>query len=135
MPYNGETTETLATEYGIPREEQVAYAAESLRLLLTLAGHTAFVADRGPAAMRFLENETPDIIICDIGLPAGMRGYDIARTVRSQPRFFCTLMMALTGYGQEDDRQAAIAAGFNLHVTKPMDPEKLDSLMQLSSNR
>ena len=61
-----------------------------------------------------------------------MSGYDLARAVRSLPRFQSTFMVALTGYGQEDDKHAALAAGFNVHLTKPMDPEKLDSLMKLA---
>ena len=115
--------------------EDNADAAQSLLLLLSLAGHTALSAENGPAALKLLETETPDIIICDIGLPGGMSGYDIARAVRGQPRFARTFMVALTGYGQEDDRQAAIAAGFNLHVTKPMDPEKLNALLRQNGGR
>lgn len=110
-------------------------AAESLRLLLTIAGHTALIAETGPAALTLLESATPDIIICDIGLPGGMSGYELASAVRSQPRFARILMVALTGYGREDDRDAAIAAGFNMHVTKPMDPEKLNLLIQGNGGR
>lgn len=109
--------------------EDNADAAESLQLLLSLAGHTVTVASSGPAALQLLSRESPDTIICDIGLPGGMSGYEVAKAVRAQPRFSRTFMVALSGYGQPDDQRAAIASGFDVHLTKPLDPDKLETLL------
>ena len=109
--------------------EDNADAAESLQLLLSLSGHAVNVASSGPAALKVLESESPDIIICDIGLPGGMSGYEVAKAVRAEPRFDRTFMVALTGYGQPDDQQAALASGFDVHLTKPVDPDKLESML------
>lgn len=114
--------------------EDNADAAESLQLLLSLSGHAVDVASSGPAALKLLETESPDIIICDIGLPGGMSGYEVAKAVRACERFSRTFMVALTGYGQPDDQRAALAAGFDVHLTKPVDPDKLESLLNATRN-
>lgn len=62
------------------------------------------------------------------------RGYQVAKAVRAQPRFGRTLMVALTGYGQPDDQRAALASGFDVHLTKPVDPDKLESMLD-SANK
>lgn len=107
-------------------------AADSLQMLLEVFGHTVAVAGNGPAALKRLESETPDVIICDIGLP-GMSGYEVARAVRAQPRFRRTFMVALTGYGQQDDQRAALDSGFDIHLTKPVDPDQLETLINPDS--
>ena len=95
-------------------------AAESASLLLRHEGHeveTAFDAEAGlSAAYRF----KPDVILCDIGLP-GMDGYQIIRKIREDTQLKPIYVVALTGYGRDTDRSQALAAGFDLHLTKPID--------------
>lgn len=95
-------------------------AAESARMLLGHEGHeveTAFDAETGlSAARRF----GPDVILCDIGLP-GMDGYQIIRKIREDSELKPIYVVALTGYGRETDRSQALASGFDLHLTKPID--------------
>jgi CheY-like chemotaxis protein len=70
----------------------------------------------------------PEVIILDIGLP-GINGYELASRLRSRPEFGSPLLIALTGYGQEDDRERSRAAGFSHHLTKPADLEELQRLL------
>jgi signal transduction histidine kinase len=105
-------------------------AAESLTTLLELWGHEVRVAYDGLAALRLAEAETPDVILSDIGLP-GMDGYELARQLRARPAFGRVVLIALSGYGRDEDRRQAAEAGFDHHLVKP--PE-LDTLLQLIGN-
>jgi CheY-like chemotaxis protein len=71
----------------------------------------------------------PDIVFCDIGLPGGLDGYAVARALRGEPAGSSACLIALTGYGQEEDQRRAHAAGFDLHLTKPVDPDALEQLL------
>jgi signal transduction histidine kinase/CheY-like chemotaxis protein len=93
-------------------------ARESLRLLLLAEGHEVAVAGDGPDALLKLRSFRPQIAFIDVGLP-GMDGYALAREVRSGGDA-TVVLIALTGYGHEADRRAAFAAGFDLHLTKPL---------------
>ncbi|HEX4341126.1 MAG TPA: ATP-binding protein [Polyangiaceae bacterium] len=99
-------------------------AAELLALMLGQAGYATEVAHDGPEALARLANWTPDIAILDIGLP-GMSGYDIARELRRDRRFADITLIALTGWGTEGDKQKATDAGFDTHLTKPVDAREL----------
>jgi len=70
----------------------------------------------------------PDIVLLDIGLP-GMNGYEVAKNLRNLPQSKSSLIVALTGYGQSEDRQQAMEAGFDVHMIKPPDAERLGSLL------
>jgi signal transduction histidine kinase len=105
-------------------------AAESLTTLLQLWGHDVRVAYDGLAALRLAEAEAPDVILSDIGLP-GMDGYELARQLRARPAFGRVVLVALSGYGRDEDRRMAAEAGFDHHLVKP--PE-LDTLLQLIGN-
>ncbi len=96
-------------------------AAESTRLLLKLAGHEARAAYSGPEGLNIARTFQPDVILCDIGLPDGMSGYDFARHVRQDPELAASYIVALTGYGRDEDQRQAHEAGFDLHLTKPVD--------------
>jgi PAS domain S-box-containing protein len=100
-------------------------AADSLRTLLLLAGHDVHVVCTGCAAIEAVETFRPEAVICDIGLPGGMDGYELARSLRLDPAQANTLLIALTGYGQEDDVRRAHEAGFDWHLTKPVDFDEL----------
>jgi PAS domain S-box-containing protein len=103
-------------------------AAESIAMLLQIWGHDVRLAHNGPEALAAAEQYQPDIIVLDIGLP-GLSGYEVARELRQQPRFQGTRLIAMTGYGQEEDYRRSKDAGFDEHVTKPVDPDDLQRLL------
>jgi two-component system CheB/CheR fusion protein len=100
-------------------------AAESLRLFLDLTGHEVTVAHDGAEGVARARDTQPEVVLCDIGLPGEMDGYAVARALRSDPELSVTRLIALTGYGQAEDRRLASEAGFDLHLTKPTDPDAL----------
>jgi CheY-like chemotaxis protein len=91
-------------------------------------GHHTVVAHTGLEALEKAERFTPDIIFLDIGLP-GMDGYEVARLLRAKPQTSHTTLIAVTGWGSEADRLRAKEAGFNRHITKPMEPEEVERLV------
>jgi PAS domain S-box-containing protein len=103
-------------------------SAESLALLLKIAGHETQVAHDGASALAALEHFPPDIVLLDIGLP-GMDGYVVARLIRERFPMSSRRLYALTGYGREEDQERALSSGFDGHLTKPVDPERLLRLM------
>ncbi len=102
--------------------------AESLAMVLRLGGHEVEVAHDGPAALQAAHAYQPEVVLLDIGLP-GMTGYEVAQRLRQQPPAGLALLVALTGYGQEEDRRRSWEAGFDLHLTKPVDPADLKQLL------
>jgi CheY-like chemotaxis protein len=102
--------------------------AESLRLLLELLGHDVRVAYTGTAGVAMARDWRPDVVVCDIGLP-GLDGYGVARELRHSSGTATTHLIALTGYGQEEDRRRSLEAGFDEHLTKPAEPEILQKLI------
>jgi len=103
-------------------------AADSLSMLLELAGHEVRVAHHGRAAMSLAQAFRPDIALLDIGMP-DLSGYEVAQALRREPWGQGIQLIALTGWGQEKDRQQALEAGFNHHLTKPIDPDQLGSFI------
>ena len=103
-------------------------AAESLALLLELLGHRVRVFSEGAAALASASADPPDVMVVDIGLP-GIDGYEIARRVRRDPHLRHAVLIALTGYGTEDDRRESKAAGFDHHLVKPVEPRALEDLV------
>jgi PAS domain S-box-containing protein len=99
-------------------------SAESLALLLGVSGHQSEVAHDGEQAVEKSADFMPDIILLDIGLP-GMDGYETCRTIRAQPWGRNVLVVAVTGWGQPEDRRRSREAGFNAHLVKPVDPREL----------
>jgi signal transduction histidine kinase/DNA-binding response OmpR family regulator len=99
-------------------------AADLLSMMLEKAGHRTKTACDGVSALETAALWSPDVIVLDIGLP-GMSGYDVARTLRSDQRFSHTALIALTGWGTEEDKHEAMEAGFNAHLTKPVNANDL----------
>jgi signal transduction histidine kinase len=99
-------------------------AAETLRLLLVACGYEVHVAYTGPDGVQAAGSTCPDVVLCDIGLP-GMDGFGVAAALRQSPTTAGARLIAVTGYGQEEDRRRALEAGFDVHLVKPVDPEKL----------
>jgi CheY-like chemotaxis protein len=95
--------------------------AESMRMLLKHMGHDVRVAHTGPMGIVTAADWLPEVVLCDIGLPGGMDGYAVARALRENPNFDGLLLIALTGYGRDEDQQRAKEAGFDFHMTKPVD--------------
>jgi PAS domain S-box-containing protein len=102
--------------------------AEMLVMLLKLWGHTVRAAYDGPAALLTASTFHPEVVLCDIGLP-GMDGYEVARQLRQLDGEDNPVLIAITGYGQEEDRRRSARAGFDQHLTKPVDPLALEKLL------
>lgn len=99
-------------------------AAESVAILLELEGHQVRTVHTGAAALALAPDFQPRVILLDLGLP-GMDGYEVARRLRANPATQAIKLIALTGYGQAEDRQQSHAAGFDGHLVKPVDPKIL----------
>ncbi|MFC0134360.1 hypothetical protein CR105_26680 [Massilia eurypsychrophila] len=126
------TNSVRATSHATPRRILVVDdnidAAELLSMLLVLAGHTVETVHTGPAALQTARANVPDVIFLDIGLP-GMSGYEVAHRLRSDATTSKVILVALTGWGTEEDRQRAIKAGFDGHLTKPVQSERLHEII------
>jgi signal transduction histidine kinase len=103
-------------------------AAESLVMLLEVLGHRVRVAPDGPTALAAARGAPPDVVLLDIGLP-GIDGYEVARRMRADPLLRRVVLVALTGYGRSEDRAMALAAGFDHHLVKPVEPGRLEALL------
>jgi CheY-like chemotaxis protein len=106
-------------------------AARSAQMLLNLEGHEVKMAQDAASGMELAQQYHPEIILCDIGLP-GVDGYQLVRTLRQESDLSDTYIVALTGYGREQDRAKAMEAGFDLHLTKPIDLNNLRQALTLA---
>lgn len=102
--------------------------AESLAMLLKLRGHETFLAHDGREAIEAAERLRPDAVLLDIGLPT-MNGYDACREIRNTPWGADMLLVAVTGWGQQEDRSRSESAGFNTHIVKPVNHDLLIELL------
>ena len=103
-------------------------STDSLALLLRLHGHEVSTAADGPGAVDEFLRSKPEVVFLDLGLP-GMSGYDVARRLRAMPEGRDVRLVAVTGYGTEADRERTRAAGFDLHLAKPVDPHAVEALL------
>ena len=110
-----------------------AAAARLLSEIVTRWNHEVRVAYDGETALEVAKNYHPNIVLLDIGLP-GMNGYQVAMQLRDQPEFERAMLVAVTGYGQEEDRRRSREAGFNHHLVKPVAPEMLHKLLAGSAD-
>lgn len=104
-------------------------AADTLGTLLRVQGHDVRVEYDGAGGIREAQAFRPQVILLDIGLP-GTNGYDVCRALRQQPWGRSALIIAMTGWGQEEDRRNSRDAGFDHHLVKPAKPQLVDSLLQ-----
>jgi two-component system CheB/CheR fusion protein len=109
-------------------------AAESLMMLLELLGHQVRLFRDGLSALASASASPPDVMVVDIGLP-GIDGYEVARRARACPELERVVLIALTGYGREEDERQARAAGFDHHLVKPVEPSALEGLMAQLAKR
>jgi signal transduction histidine kinase/ActR/RegA family two-component response regulator len=108
--------------------EDVAEVADMLILLLQFWGHDVRAVQDGASALIAARTYQPDVILLDLGLP-GLDGYDVARQLRQEPSLGKPLLIAVTGYGSEDDRRRTREAGFDHHLIKPVDPDALRAVL------
>lgn len=103
-------------------------AAESMSMLLQMWGHEVAFAYDGPSALETAEQWQPEAVFLDIGLP-GMDGYEVAARLRALPQAKGAILIAITGYGQDDDRLRSRRAGIAHHLVKPVAPDALRNLI------
>lgn len=108
-------------------------AADSLKMLFQLFGYDVTVAYTGPAGVETAKNWKPDVILCDLGLP-GLSGYEVAKALRQHPDTAKVRLIAVTGYGGDEDRLKTREAGFDAHLTKPADPVAIQELLTRSGS-
>jgi len=104
-------------------------AAETCAMLLQLSGHEVQVVHSGRAALEAAERFRPHVALLDIGMPE-LSGYDIASRIRAAPWGAQVTLIAVTGWGQEEDRRRALSSGFDRHLVKPIDPVLLEQLLR-----
>ena len=109
--------------------EDNADAAATMRDFLELSGHEVELANSGADGIQAAREFHPEVVLCDLGLP-GMDGYEVAAALRRDPETASAKLIAVTGYGREEDRRKSKEAGFDLHLTKPVDPVQLRRLLQ-----
>jgi CheY-like chemotaxis protein len=104
-------------------------AADTMGMLLELGGHEAIIAHSGNQALQLGREHRPDVVILDIGMP-DLNGYDVARTARNEEWGKSAYLIALTGWGQAEDKERARLAGFDRHLTKPVDPDLVEEILK-----
>lgn len=109
--------------------DDVADVTEMLAVVLTHAGYSVVTAASAPAALKAASERQFDVVISDIGMPE-MNGYQLAREMRMMPGYENVPMVAVTGYSMFDDKERSTNAGFNAHMTKPIDPRALLDLIE-----
>ncbi|MBW8877143.1 MAG: MEDS domain-containing protein [Acidobacteria bacterium] len=130
------TAEAVAQEAEVPAGvrrilvvEDNPDAAATLRDFLELSGHEVQLALTGTAGIEAARQFHPEVVLCDIGLP-GMTGFEVAEELRRDPATRSAKLIAVTGYGRDEDRKRSKEAGFDLHLTKPVDPAQLRSVLR-----
>jgi CheY-like chemotaxis protein len=104
-------------------------AADTMGMLLELGGHEVIIAHSGNQALELGRQHRPDVVILDIGMP-DINGYDVARIARNEDWGRSAYMIALTGWGQAEDKERARMAGFDRHLTKPVDPDLVEEILK-----
>lgn len=102
-------------------------SADSLGMLIGLLGHDCRVCYDARSGMEEARRHGPHVLLCDVGLPDGVSGYDVAAGLRAELPH--TLFVAVTGYGRDEDVKKALASGFDRHLIKPADPDELCRLL------
>jgi PAS domain S-box-containing protein len=108
--------------------------AESVAILARMSGHDVRTAHDGPTALQATDDYRPDVLLLDIGLP-GLDGYEVAKRIREHPTRKNIVLVAMTGYGQETDRQRSQEAGFDHHLVKPVDFGKVREILATLTKR
>ena len=109
-------------------------SADTMQILLQLSGYEARAAYDGTAALSIAREFEPHAVLLDIGLPR-KDGYEVARELRALPATKTALLVALTGFGQEDDKERAAQAGFDAYQVKPVEPAAIEKLLEAYFNK
>jgi CheY-like chemotaxis protein len=109
-------------------------AADALATFLEVIGYAVRIAHSGSDGVAIAREWPPEIVLSDIGLPGEMDGYAVARELRDL-RGAAAFLVALSGYGQPQDKQRALAAGFDAHITKPVDATALEHMLARANAR
>jgi CheY-like chemotaxis protein len=127
--YSAMPFETLRKGLLVLIVEDYAPSALSLQQFLQLSGHEVRLAADGRSAMQSIQEDNPDVVLLDLGLPGEMNGYDVAKWVRRQKTAKRPLLVALTGHGDVEARLNSQLAGIDLHLVKPVDANQLQELL------
>ncbi len=103
-------------------------SALSLAMMLSIIGHETRTAHDGESALAIAESFLPDVVLLDIGLPK-LNGYEVAQRIRENAWGQSMFLIAVTGWGQEEDRQRSSEVGLNVHMVKPVEPAALERLL------
>ena len=103
-------------------------SALSLAMMLSIMGHETRTAHDGESAVETAESFLPEVMLLDIGLPK-LNGYEVAQRIRQQPWGASMYLIAVTGWGQDEDRQRSSEVGLNVHMVKPVEPAALEKLL------
>jgi CheY-like chemotaxis protein len=103
-------------------------SALSQAMMLSIMGHETRTAHDGESAVASAESFLPDVVLLDIGLPK-LNGYEVAQRIREKPWGASMFLIAVTGWGQEEDRQRSTEVGLNVHMVKPVEPAALEKLL------
>jgi PAS domain S-box-containing protein len=133
IPYSARPHVTDALRRRVLVVDDNVDAAESIAMILRLTGYDVRCVYDGPSVLETARGYRPDVVVLDIGLP-GMSGYEVAQQLRRQPGFERIPLVAVTGYGQEEDRRRCLEAGFDIHLTKPVDPQALQAFVASSGS-
>ena len=128
-----ETRTNLASALGSARLKVLVAddnrdAADSLAMVLEMSGYQVLVAYTGAEALQLARQSQPSVVILDIGMP-DITGYEVARGIRRES-WGSNILIAVTGWGQQEDKERARAAGFDHHLTKPVDPDEMENVLQ-----
>ena len=127
-------TTTTATVTSVPRRFRILVvddnhdSALSLAMMLSIMGHETRTAHDGESAVETAESFLPEVVLLDIGLPK-LNGYEVAQRIRQQPWGVSMFLVAVTGWGQDEDRQRSSEVGLNLHMVKPVEASALEKLL------
>jgi CheY-like chemotaxis protein len=121
-------THTPARRFKILVVDDNHDSALSLAMMLSLMGHETRTAHDGESAVSTAESFQPEVVLLDIGLPK-LNGYEVAQRIREQPWGTSMYLIAVTGWGQDEDRQRSSEVGLNMHMVKPVEPSALEKLL------
>jgi CheY-like chemotaxis protein len=128
QPREAPAARSAATPRRVLLVEDNADISDLIQMQLRMWGHEVSIADDGPSGLEAALGQRPDIAFVDVGLP-GMDGYEVARQIRSAEGGERMRLVAMTGYGRPEDRDRALAAGFDAHLVKPVDPRQLQDVL------
>src|SRR5687768_10441204 len=103
-------------------------SALSMAMMLSIMGHETRTAHDGESAVATAESFLPEVVLLDIGLPK-LNGYEVAQRIREEPWGASMFLIAVTGWGQDEDRERSAEVGLNLHMVKPVEPSALEKLL------